>query len=356
MGHPSGGVRRHVLEIIKHSRDHIESGLVCGSNGDKIFNDEILTFKAPLLTLNITKSFSFSDFTNIVKICRFIQKNEFEIVHGHGAKAGLYARICATFTRVKSVYSPHGGILHDMFGKVSDMLYRQVEFLLSFMTDFIIFESKYSKNAYIRKISSKLGSKSRIIYYGIEPTAPQDQFHKYEVADINFGIFANLRFIKGQHIALKAWSLNTNKNLNLHLFGAGDDEAYFKEICLEHNLSNKVYFHGETDDPVEEMRRMDYIIVPSNFEAFGYVPLEASLENKIVISSDAGGLLESAGPYSIIFKKGDANDLSKKIDQAISLSPAEREDRLRRNHERTLEKFSMEKMIRNLLNVYISLV
>ena len=69
--------------------------------------------------------------------------------------------------------------------------------------------------------------------------------------------------------------LKQKKNAILMLVGKGELENVIKEKAAALKISDKVYFMGSRDDVHELMQAMDLFILPSKYEGFGMVLLEA---------------------------------------------------------------------------------
>lgn len=308
VGDPIGGIRKHVHSVI-HGLDRarfVQSYAYSTTAQDEHFRREIGPLQALLLgavPLRIRKKPHPGDLLNLVKLIYYVKKNKVDVIHGHGAKGGLYARVVGRFCNIKSVYTPHGGMVHNMFAKWEDRLYTAVEKWLSPMTDLYIFESKYTSNSFQNKVVQLPSDRWMVNYNGIpEPNlkevALRSQDLGYELKNhevMQVGIFAMLRSQKGQIYAIRAISnlLASGKDkICLHLFGDGPDKLSLRNEVVRLGLERYVIFHGDVSNVEPHMFAMDVILIPSLFESFGYVAIEAMALGKWVISSRVGGLLE----------------------------------------------------------------
>src|ERR1700676_1600164 len=67
-----------------------------------------------------------------------------DVLHGHGAKGGAYARLANSAHAIR-VYTPHGGSLHYGWGSPTGLLYLTLERILIARTDLFLFESAYGR-------------------------------------------------------------------------------------------------------------------------------------------------------------------------------------------------------------------
>jgi glycosyltransferase involved in cell wall biosynthesis len=226
-----------------------------------------------------------------------------DIIHGHGAKAGLYARIVGRLTGKKSVYTPHGGSAHDMFKWPMSWIYQTMERMLASITDYFIFESVYTSQAMAQRLGYQ-PSNAVVNSNGIENctveknTLIQAQTKLVEIDPLTqcrFAVFGMLRPQKGQHIAIDALALLKEKGVkaSLHLFGQGSSQADLAATSRVIRVEGVcVLFHGDVS-PVEPwMQAVDVILIPSLFESFGYVAVEAMMLSCPLIVSKTGGLVD----------------------------------------------------------------
>jgi glycosyltransferase involved in cell wall biosynthesis len=128
---------------------------------------------------------------------------------------------------------------------------------------------------------------------------------------------------KGFDVLLRAWA-SLAKELHprqLHVVGrhpAGDVGL----TALRALPISNVNFHGFLSDAAlaELRQRIAIQVVPSRFESFGLVALEAWAGGQALIVSDAGALSEVAGDAGLTFPSQDHNALAQKI-RALSQHP-----------------------------------
>lgn len=86
------------------------------------------------------------------------------------------------------------------------------------------------------------------------------------------------------------------KDINLSIVGDGNYLEYYKKLCLDLNISQNVEFKGRLYGKklVEEYQKTNAFILPSSFESFGMVLIEAMACKKPAIGSNIGGI-----PYVI---------------------------------------------------------
>jgi glycosyltransferase involved in cell wall biosynthesis len=78
----------------------------------------------------------------------------------------------------------------------------------------------------------------------------------------------------------------------LNLYGDGPDRARIAECAAAHGLTERIRFHGRVSDLAAIWRENHLLVLPSRFEGFGLVMLEALLCGRPVLRTNLGGVAE----------------------------------------------------------------
>lgn len=102
---------------------------------------------------------------------------------------------------------------------------------------------------------------------------------------------------KGVHIAIEAFARFNKQHPDYQLLiaGSGNDEAYnqsLKEQIASYSLEDKVRFLGYRTDTDQLMQAATALLVPSRFEAFGFISAEALYQGCPVIGHKVAGTQE----------------------------------------------------------------
>ncbi len=361
VGDPVGGIRRHVHALLfgLSARGLRQSYAYSTAASDQVFRKELPLLEAGLggrlLPLKISKKPSPGDFANLAALRRYVRANGVTIVHGHGAKGGAYARLLALLCGVKAVYTPHGGAVHDMFGKAEGLAYTLAEKAFLPLTDRFVFESAYSARAYEKKIGRP--GRWTVNHNGIEPPPESPPARPFPARGeaVNIGVFAMLRGQKGQLYAVRAAAelARARSGVLLHLFGEGPDRAALEAEAARLGASGVVRFRGETEAPLERMREMDIVLIPSLFESFGYAAIEAFSLSRPVVAARTGGLPEiiSDGEDGLLAEPGSGEALAAALRRLMD------EDGLAarlaaKGRRKAAADFSLERMLAGIAGVY----
>src|SRR3954464_5238168 len=104
-----------------------------------------------------------SDLSAQRHVARRAHETGADILHGHGAKGGAYARLCGGAVRV---YTPPGGSLHYSRSSPVGFLYLTLEQALMRRTELFLFESRYGRDVFRAKIGAP-GGLVRVVHNGV---------------------------------------------------------------------------------------------------------------------------------------------------------------------------------------------
>ncbi|MGE3990010.1 glycosyltransferase family 4 protein [Pseudorhodoplanes sp.] len=353
---PVGGLFRHVVDLV---RGQIACGHRVGIIADSLTgnarSDEIFADLAPRLALGLTRipmhrQLNPLDAPAVFHVTRRIQQTGADVIHGHGAKGGAYARLAVPGRRVVRAYTPHGGSLLLSHDNWSGRLYLTLERILLARPALFLFESAYSGVVFRQKIGEPNGI-VRVIHNGVsrsefEPVAPVP-----DATDLVF--IGEFRPVKGIDILIDAIARlhATGRPVTATLVGSGPDEAALKAQVERLSLRHAIRFVPAT--PAREALAFGRVmVIPSRAESLPYVVLEAAAAAKPLITTNVGGIPEIFGPLSkALIEPGKAQALADAIARTIG-SPAAAEHLAQQLRDRVAASFSIDAMVDGVLSAY----
>lgn len=351
---PAGGIRRHVLGVVKYSAQTCESYLATDESEADLKYQKAKTEKElgfyDVCLLRIPSAPHPRDLFNLLVLAKFILKHDIDLLHGHGAKGGLYARLLGFFLRRPSAYTAHGGSLHTMFSPLMNFFYKQVELCLYYLSDAIVFESEYTQGQYKKRIKAQ-SQKFVLNYNGISFPDVAPTFISKEPPYV-IGAFGLLRPLKGHDLLIRSLPLIKN-NVVLHIHGSGEQKEELLILAQNLGVQDKVFIFENTIDVEAEMKKCSIVVQPSRFESFGYVPLEAQALGIPVIASRVGGLVEVVKheETGLLFESENVDALAQAIERLIN-DKYLRQSLIIRAWEISRGKFSETIMVENLCQLY----
>ena len=325
---PVGGLFRHVRDLARgQSALGHEVGIICDSTTGGSVASGLLDGIAPHCSLGIerigiSRLPGFGDVSAITRIRKHAQKLGVDIIHGHGAKGGLYGRLAARALCIPSVYTPHGGSLHYHWLAFPGFVFLASEWALARIGTGMIFVCEFERRSFAKKIG--LGGKpDTVVHNGLWPEEFSAIKPDKDAADILY--MGDMRHLKGVDILLKALAIVQRKRaLTACLVGDGPDSAEFKKLAKALGLATSVTFRGRLPT-AQALKRGKLLVLPSRAESFPYVVLEAAAGRVPMIASDVGGIPEIL-PAKNLCPPNNPDALARHIELALAIPAAIADD------------------------------
>lgn len=299
---PVGGLFRHVIDLVREQivRGH-RVGLIADSSTGGPRADEVFQELAPRLALGLTRLPMRrdpypGDLLTLTKVMRQIERSGADVLHGHGAKGGAYARLALTRKRAVRAYTPHGGSLLFSHDTLAGKVYLLTEGLLMLRTDLFLFESIYSSDTFHRKIGDA-GTRVRVVHNGVARAEFEPITLAPDATDLIF--IGELRPVKGVDVLIDAIARlhGAGRSVTTTLVGDGPDRATLAAQAERLGLAQTIRFLPAM--PARKAQALGRVMVmPSRAESLPYVVLEAAASAKPLIATKVGGIPEIYGPLT----------------------------------------------------------
>lgn len=281
-----------------------------------------------------------------------------EVVHAHDWIVAHPAIALAEIFDVPLVTTIHATEAGRHSGWVSGAISRQVhsvEWWLAAESDALITCSESMRDEVTRLFTPT--PEVVVIHNGIDieawPFAPRPALAG--PAELLFA--GRLEYEKGVQDLLAALPRirRTHPGTTLTIAGAGTQLDWLTDQARRHRVSRAVTFLGAVDHDqlVDLMHRCTAIVLPSRYEPFGIVALEAAAAGIPLVASTAGGLGEAVSNDSIglSFDPGDVAGITRAVRAAL-VDPAAAERRARRARKRLSQDFSWAEVATRTAAVY----
>ena len=351
---PVGGLFRHVTDLARaqSARGH-QVGIVADSSTGGTRADAAFAALTPQLALGLTRvamsrHVGVSDVSAQRHVARRARETDADVLHGHGAKGGAYARLCGG--RAIRVYTPHGGSLHYSRASPVGLLYLTLEQVLMARTELFLFESRYGRDAFTAKIGTPR-SLVRVVHNGVTAVEFAEVAPQEDASNVVF--VGELRLLKGVDVLLEALALlaRDGNAVTATIVGAGPDEKQFREQAERLGLGPSTRFRAPM--PAREAFRLGrLLVIPSRAESLPYIVLEAAAAAIPLITTNVGGIPEVFGPQAPrLIPPGDAAALAHAISAALA-NPAALHNEKLRLRARVQAEFSADVMADAVLAGY----
>lgn len=136
------------------------------------------------------------------------------------------------------------------------------------------------------------------------------------------GAIGRLDHQKGFDILIRAFKLCEASDLRLKIFGEGPEEESLRDIA---GGDFRVEFCGFVKDVTTAISEVDAVAMPSRWEAFGLVALEAKAAHRRILVSDVDGLRDHVRMGAIAVTANNTEQwkasLSRLFDEELTLQP-----------------------------------
>ena len=169
-------------------------------------------------------------------------------------------------------------------------------------------------------------------------------------------IFFSVAFLEGEKgfdTLIKAFSKKfKNEKVRLVIGGDGSQREWLEGIAKSEGIENQVTFTGalSREEVSSWMNKCDVFVLPSRYETFGVVYIEALASGKPVIGTFNGGAEDIVSKdVGILVEIDNIKDLSEAMEYMRKNNKKYEPDKLRKY---CTEKFSANVIIKKIINVY----
>jgi glycosyltransferase involved in cell wall biosynthesis len=358
---PVGGLFRHVADLARaQARAGHRVGIVADSSTGGAAAARLLDALSPDLALGVTRlpmrRLPNPDDLRIAwLIAGLTQRLSPDILHGHGAKGGLYARLPALLPgfpapagSLARIYTPHGGSLHFRPDTVFGAIFFAAERIMARVTDFIPFESDYARRRFCDVIATP-PARACVIHDGLLPEEFAPVAPAPDAADFVF--IGEMRVAKGVEDLLRAFAMLPVEP-RLALVGSGSDEAAFRALSAQLDLSDRVHFLPRMPTR-EALRRGRILVTPSRAESLPYIVIEAMAARRPIVATAIGGVPEIFGREAHrLPPPGDPPALARAMQVARDMEESTLNALLDDLAAQAHEKFTVDQMTAGILRGY----
>jgi glycosyltransferase involved in cell wall biosynthesis len=358
---PLGGLFRHVVDLAAEqvARGH-EVGLFYDSQMDCERVAKALTRIKGGLSLGvhgrpIQRNPHPSDALAIANFMTITRRLRPDVVHGHGSKGGLYARLPGFFSgsaRPVLAYTPHGGSFNYNPGTPLHRAYMLTERLLSLKTDIFLFESAYIAGRYDAYVGAKRGLR-RVVANGISPAEFEPVRPAPDAADLVY--VGELRAAKGIDTLIEAIAQAgpaLGRPPRAVLVGSGPDQETLLNLARERGVADQLSFVGQMRAR-DAFRLGRVLVAPSRAESLPYIILEAAGACIPIVATRVGGIPEIFGPYADrLGPSDDPADLCARMLNAIKMNEEDARAQSAALASYVAANFSIDAMVDSVMEGY----
>jgi D-inositol-3-phosphate glycosyltransferase len=128
-----------------------------------------------------------------------------------------------------------------------------------------------------------------------------------------FAAIGRLDIAKGFDTLIEAFKQHATDNLQLHIYGEGSEEFALRNLAAG---DQRIVFKGWAADPLAAFSDADVVLMPSRWEAYGLVAVEALSAGRQVFCSNVDGLRDHVDAGAILVKGRSASAWTAIIESA----------------------------------------
>lgn len=305
---------------------------------------------------------SYADFGAISRINKIISDFQPDVVHAHMPPAELFTRIALGGSKLPFVVSKHND---ERFAPIKGEKY--LANWCAKRADQIIAISD-AVNKYISTNIKHSSDKIKTIHYGLDPERFETVDPKrisenraqwgIEDGEVVYGTVARLVPQKSLHTLLEAFSkLSQSKDVKAKLVIVGDGplESELKDLAQSLGIQDRVVWPGRRSDIEVVMKSFDVFVLPSIYEGFGLVLLEAMAASLPIIASKVSAIPEIIvhETTGLLCEAQNVENFSSALEQLADSSKRESFGSNGLGHLR--QSFVTEKMVDQTLGIYNSI-
>lgn len=285
-------LQRHIrrLEADGHSVE-------CACSRTGTFFNELNQMGFVLHELPFTrKPFSIKNLTAYKKLSTLVKEKSYDVIFCHEPVGGAMGRLMTFSHKLKVVYMAHGFHFFKNAPIINNIIYKPIEWVLSWCTDVLI-----TINDEDFKACTRMHAKKNLLLNGIGVDLSKFRKHpssylkeKFNLNDSSMILLSVGELIKRKNHEAIIRTIGQLKNIDIHYFIAGDGPLLetLKNIAQSLNIKDRIHFLGHCRNVNELCNSCDVFILPSYQEGLSLALMEAMACGKPVIASKIRGNID----------------------------------------------------------------
>jgi glycosyltransferase involved in cell wall biosynthesis len=357
-----GGGASHLLDLAALlPKEQFDVMVAMPEDGGNVSPAQIEAAGAAFTAVSINAGFRWREVQHIRTL---LQEKSIDLLHVHGARAGLYGRLAALTLpqRPRLLFSIHG-FATPYYSIPKKLVYLALEHLLQRVTDATICVAQAEAALFLQYRLTR-PEKVHVIHPGIQLerfTPTPNVVKRRQRLQLSNGPFiltvCRLHIPRDFDTLLTAVKKVTRAipNVQLLIVGDGPMRAAIEKQIKALSLTNQVKLLGFRQDIPELLQAADIFTLTSNgWEGFPISTLEAQAMGCPVIVSDAGGASEAVlhRQTGLVVPQSDAAALEMALLELLT-NEALRIKLSEQGKQRAIQSFSSREMVKRVTAVYL---
>lgn len=357
-----GGAENHLLALLTHADRQAFAPEVAVLVGE---GELVPVFRQAGIPVHLLAAGGRFDLSALGRLVEIMRTGRYDIVHSHLFRADIYAALAVARLDehkpflVSTRHNDDRFFLNPFIG--------MVHYMISARQDLIIAISDHIARFTVAR-GVRHPDRVRRVYHGIEPplTRALEREGQHVRADLSIppgafvvGNVGRLAPQKGQRHLIAAMPMLLERVPRAHavIAGGGDLEEYLRDLATELGVAERVHVLGPRRDVPALMHAIDVFAMPSIWEGFGLVLLEAMAAGRPIVASRVATIPEvvADGETGLLVPAGDPPALADAL-ASLAHDPGLAKEMGEAGRERLRRGFSIEKMVGDTELLYRELV
>jgi glycosyltransferase involved in cell wall biosynthesis len=266
-----------------------------------------------------------------LRVRAHIRAHRYDVVHTHTSVAGAMGRVAAWSARTPvrlhmlHAYAGHAGVPQP-----KRSLYRLVERLLGLFTTHYVAGSRFILDVGVRNRLFRAEDVTVIPYSSRMTVGDTTEGGRARLREelglppdaLLIALVGRLEDQKGVDLLVRAVPTVVAQVPRAHVLVVGDGtrRAEAEALAAELGVADRVHFTGWRHDLADVMRAVEVLALPSRWEAFGIVNLEAMAAAKPVVGFAVEGIPEVVvhGETGLLSPAGAVDDLARDLVRVLT--------------------------------------
>ena len=361
----NGGAENHLASLVKQQIKNYEV-FVIYLRGNSYWKKKLESSGVKVIQLKLNKLINIINLLLIIyKVNKLVNIHKPEIVHSHLSSMELIGSLVKFFSKkkFKFIVTKH---LDSFFLEASS---GQNNLIQGLFLDYFIFKnadkiiciSNQIKKYFLKKIKVP-NRKLRVIYYGLNESdlnkKKKSRLKSIKLQDLKkkFVICCIARHVKQKSLDFLIKTFHQFKKIEtkskLILVGEGPETKKLKILAKKLDVNEDIIWINYAENVLQLLKLSKVFVLPSKYEGFGLVLLEAMYAKKPIIASRVSAIPEviKNNWNGLLIKHNDIKDFNSKL---LRIKNEKIAKRLIKNSQITLKKkFNLDKMVKLTNEIY----
>lgn len=361
---PDGGVPEHV-NLLAEALAERGHGVAVAARADAAPRAALAARGIPFLPIELTGRFPdpVSDLRAVRRLAASMRGGRFDLVHAHGQKAGIVARVASRRCGLPAVYTPHSFVYRTQLvrprrsGRLRFLVGRALERRLARSTATIVAVAEDERRV---AISDAIAPAARVVvvHPGVrrpEGREPDARLLEFRDEGPLLGFVAGLRDQKGLPDLLEALTVlaRAGEPVRFAIVGNGPLRDEVAARVAAPPLTGSTLLLDFESDPYRYLDGLDAFVLPSLWEGLPMAVLEAMASGLPVLATAVNGTPEAVedGVTGYLVPPGDPSALAARL-RELAADATLRQRMGTAALRRAETEFGVDQMVERLISIY----